>query len=85
MHCGGLSRKKSKGGGAICIRVADSFCCTVETNTGCPDDVVGKESACQRRRCKRHGFNPWVRNNPGVGNDNPLQHSCLENSIDRGV
>ena len=21
---------------------------------------------------------------PGIGNDNPSQHSCLENSIDRG-
>ena len=23
-------------------------------------DTSGKESACQRRRHKRHGFNPWV-------------------------
>ena len=22
--------------------------------------VCGKESACQCRKCKRHGFNPWV-------------------------
>ena len=22
---------------------------------------------------------------PGIGNDYPLQHSCLENSMDRGV
>ena len=22
---------------------------------------------------------------PGVGNDNPLQYSCLENSMDRGA
>ena len=85
MRCGDLNRKEAQKGGAICICVADSFCCTVETNTDFPDDVVGKESACQRRRYKRHGFNPWVRNNPGVGNDNPLQYSCLENSVDRGV
>ena len=26
----------------------------------------------------------WVRS-PGVGNGNPLQYSCLENSIDRGT
>ena len=25
-----------------------------------PDGVSGKESACQCRRCKRHGFDPWV-------------------------
>ena len=24
----------------------------------------GKESTCQCRRCKRHGFNPWVRKMP---------------------
>ena len=24
----------------------------------------GKESACQCRRCKRHGFDPWVRKIP---------------------
>ena len=26
---------------------------------GFPGGVVGKEPACQCRRCKRHGFNPW--------------------------
>ena len=25
------------------------------------------------------------RRSPGVGNGNPLQYSCLENSMDRGV
>ena len=29
-------------------------------------------------------FNPWVGRSPRKGNDNPLQYSCLENSIDRG-
>ena len=24
----------------------------------------GKEPACQCRRCRRHGFNPWVRKKP---------------------
>ena len=23
-------------------------------------DASGKESSCQCRRCKRHGFDPWV-------------------------
>ena len=32
----------------------------------------------------------WVRflgqeDSPGEGNDNPLQYSCLENSLDRGA
>ena len=31
------------------------------------------------------GFHPWVRKNPGEGNGNSLQYSCLENSMDRGA
>ena len=28
---------------------------------------------------------PGLRRSSGVGRDNPLQYSCLENSIDRGT
>ena len=49
---------------------------------GCASD---KESACQCRRHKRCGFDPWVRRSPGEGNGNPLQYSCLKNSMDRGA
>ena len=28
---------------------------------------------------------PGSGGSPGVGNGNPLQHSCLENSMDRGA
>ena len=45
----------------------------------------GRESACQCRSCKKHGFDPWVRKIPGGGNDYPLQYSCLENPTDRGA
>ena len=31
------------------------------------------------------GLSPGSGRYPGVGNGNPLQYSCLENSIDRGV
>ena len=31
------------------------------------------------------GSIPGLGRSPGVGNDNPLQYSCLENSMDRGV
>ena len=34
---------------------------------------------------QKHSFDPWVGKFPGKGNDNPLQYSCLENSVDRGV
>ena len=33
MHCGDLNGNKVQKGGDICICMADSFCCTVETNT----------------------------------------------------
>ena len=34
---------------------------------------------------RRHGFDPWVGKIPWKGNGNPLQYSCLENSMDREV
>ena len=47
--------------------------------------VSCKELACQRRRHKRHSFDPWVGRSPGGGHGNPLQCSCLENPMDRGA
>ena len=29
-------------------------------------------------------FDPWMGRYPGGGHGNPLQYSCLENSMDRG-
>ena len=34
---------------------------------------------------KNSGLIPGLRRSPGGGNGNPLQYSCLENSIDRGA
>ena len=45
----------------------------------------GKEPACQFRRHKRRGFNPWVGRFPGGGHGHLLQYSCLENPIDGGA
>ena len=36
-------------------------------------------------QCKRPGFNPWVMKIPWRMDDNPLQYSCLENSMDGGA
>ena len=47
--------------------------------------VVKSLPACRFRRCKRHGFDPWVGRSPGGGHGNPLQYSCLENPMDRGT
>ena len=39
-------------------------------------------SSCQ---CSRLGFNPWLGRSPGEENGNPLQYSCLGDSMDRGA
>ena len=44
--------------------------------------LSSKEPSCQCRRCR---FKSWAGKIPGGENDNPLQYSCLENSMDRGV
>ena len=51
-----------------------------------PGGTSGKEPASQRRRHKRCGFDPWlVGRSPGGGHGNPLQYSCLPNSMGRGA
>ena len=50
---------------------------------GCfPCGSDGKESA---GNAGDPGSIPGLVRSPGEGNDNPLQYSCLENSMDRGV
>ena len=43
---------------------------------------VSKESVCNARDL---GLIPGLGRSPGEGNGNPLQYSCLENPMDRGV
>ena len=45
---------------------------------GFPGAASGKEPPCQCRRCWKRRFHPWW-------HGNPLQYSCLENSMDRGA
>ena len=49
-----------------------------------PGGSAGKEPACKCRRRKKHRFDAGLGRFPGEGNGNPLQYSCLENSMDRG-
>ena len=49
---------------------------------GSPGGSDGKESACNTRD---PGLIPRLGRSPGEGNGNPLQDSCLENSMDRGA
>ena len=51
---------------------------------GFPGGASGKESACRCRRHRAEGLIPGSGRSPGEGNSNPLQCSCLENSMDRG-
>ena len=47
---------------------------------GFPDGSDGKESACD---AGDPALIPGWRRSPGEGHGNPLQYSCLENSMDR--
>jgi len=49
---------------------------------GLPWQLSGKESACS---VEDPGSIPGLGRSPGGGHGNPLQHSCLENSMDRGA
>ena len=49
------------------------------------ESVGFQASQMAHRRQKRPGFSPWVRRSPAEGNGNSLQHSCLENPMDRGA
>ena len=46
-----------------------------------PGSSAGKESACNVGDL---GLIPGLGRSPGEGNGKPLQHSCLENSVNRG-
>ena len=53
---------------------------------GLPKWLSGKESTCQCRRHTRDVSSiPGLGRSPGRGNGNPLQYSCLENSMERGT
>ena len=48
----------------------------------CPSGSFGKESACNTGDL---GSIPGLGRSPGEGNSNPLQYSCLENTMGRGT
>ena len=57
--------------------------------TGLSQALVAKKqktkNTCQRRRCKRRGFDPGLGRSPGKRKSNLFQYSCLENPMDRGA
>ena len=52
---------------------------------GLPRWFSGNAFTCQCRRQRHVSLTPGSGRSPGIGNDNSLQYSCLENSMDRGV
>ena len=52
---------------------------------GFPNASACKESACHAGATGDTGSIPGSGRPPGGGNGNPLQYSCLENSMDRGA
>ena len=57
----------------------------LQRNQGFPASAGGKESSCRRGDTRDMGSIPGLGRSPGVGNGNPLQYSCLENPLGRGV
>ena len=47
--------------------------------------LSSKESTCSAGAARDLGLIPWSWRSPGEGKGNPLQYSCLENPMDRGV
>ena len=52
---------------------------------GFPDDSVVNNPSVNLGDSGDTGPIPGSRRSPGVGNVNPLQHSCLGNPMDRGA
>ena len=52
---------------------------------GFPGGSVVKNPPANAGDTEDLGLIPGLERSPGVGNGNPLQYSCLENSMDREV
>ena len=55
------------------------YICHMQSTVGLPGGSDGKASACSAGDL---GSPPGLGRSPGEGNGNPLQYSCLENSMD---
>ena len=76
----------------VCARVCVCVCVCVKLyihkiyHLTFPRGPSGKEPACQCRLDVRDASLVFgLGRSPGEGNSNPLQYSCLENSMDRGA
>ena len=55
------------------------------TTWGFPGAAISEESACIADDAGDTGLISGLIRSPGVGNGNPLQYSCLGNSMGRGA
>ena len=58
---------------------------TKATQGACQVALVVKNMPANAGDTRDPGSDPWVCRSPGEGNGNPLQYSCLENSVGRGA
>ena len=54
-------------------------------NMGFPGGIVVKNLSANAGDARDVGSIPGLGRSPGEGNGNPLQYSCLGNSMDRGA
>ena len=65
---------------SLCTKKVHVFFCSIlRTHNGFPGGSDDKASAWN---VKDPGSTPGLGRSPGEGNGNPLQYSCLENSMD---
>ena len=62
---------------------SNNLCFAVLAWLGFPDDSISKEFVCSAGDTVDKGSTPGSGRSPGVGNGNPLQYSCQENSLNR--
>ena len=82
MLCGDLNRKEFKEEWIYVYVWLSYFAIQQKPIQVFPGSSVSKESACN---AGDQGSIPRSGGSPGEGNGNPLQYSCLENSMDRGA
>ena len=81
-----LKNEKTWGNMTMCLIVKyDLFICgQLSLFTGFPQ-FKKKSSARNAGDMRDSGLIPGLERIPGEGHGNPLQYSCLENSLDRGA
>ena len=73
------------GGGPGCTEIGSPIRGENRERWGFPRGSVGENPLASAGDAGDAGLIPGSGRSPGEGHGNPLQHSCLENSVDRGA